>query len=192
MNPGKQVGSSCAVFTLTHFSRHAVLHGGGAGDPELLVKSGAGYCCRRGVAEKATRGVQRADGSDEKTVNERGSDRTHRSCENNGTVGVKTASRGHESREARSVRTWQRLRRLGLSLDREELRKSQHHGFTIANRNQSLQHLRAAGERNASAVRSKEHVVIPLSQPSGRLWQARSCKARQVQQEFTVFHCNVM
>ena len=42
-------------------------------------------------------------------VHERGSDRTHRSCENEGTVGVETAPRGHESREARAVRTWQRL-----------------------------------------------------------------------------------
>ena len=31
---------------------------------------------------------------------------THRSCENNGTVGVETAPRGPESRKAR---TWQRL-----------------------------------------------------------------------------------
>ena len=36
-------------------------------------------------------------------------DRTHGSRENNGTVGVETAPRGHESREARAVRTWQRL-----------------------------------------------------------------------------------
>ena len=40
---------------------------------------------------------------------ERGSDRTHRSGENNGTVGIKTAPRGHDSREVRAVRTWQRL-----------------------------------------------------------------------------------
>ena len=31
------------------------------------------------------------------------------SCENNGTVGVETAPRLHESRKARAVRTWQRL-----------------------------------------------------------------------------------
>ena len=31
------------------------------------------------------------------------------SRENNETVGVETAPRGHESREARAVRTWQRL-----------------------------------------------------------------------------------
>ena len=31
------------------------------------------------------------------------------SRENNGTVGVETAPRGHESRKARAVRTWQRL-----------------------------------------------------------------------------------
>ena len=31
------------------------------------------------------------------------------SCENDGTVGVETAPRGHESRKARAVRTWQRL-----------------------------------------------------------------------------------
>ena len=36
-------------------------------------------------------------------------DRTHGSRENNGTVGVETAPRGHESLEARAVRTWQRL-----------------------------------------------------------------------------------
>ena len=41
-------------------------------------------------------------------------DRTHGSRENNGTVGVETAPRSHEIREARAVRTWQRLRRLGL------------------------------------------------------------------------------
>ena len=40
---------------------------------------------------------------------ERGGDRTHGRRENNGTVGVETAPRGHESREARAVRTWQRL-----------------------------------------------------------------------------------
>ena len=33
----------------------------------------------------------------------------HGSRVNNGTVGVKTAPRGHESRKARAVRTWQRL-----------------------------------------------------------------------------------
>ena len=31
------------------------------------------------------------------------------SRENNGSVGVETAPRGYESREARAVRTWQRL-----------------------------------------------------------------------------------
>ena len=34
---------------------------------------------------------------------------THGSRENNGTVSVETAPRGHESREARVVRTWQRV-----------------------------------------------------------------------------------
>ena len=43
------------------------------------------------------------------TAMKRSSDRTHGSRENNGTVGVETAPRGHESREARAVRTWQRL-----------------------------------------------------------------------------------
>ena len=37
------------------------------------------------------------------------SDRTRGSRENNSTVGVETAPRGHESRESRAVRTWQRL-----------------------------------------------------------------------------------
>ena len=40
---------------------------------------------------------------------ERSGDRTHGSREKNGTVGVETAPRGNESREARAVRTWQRL-----------------------------------------------------------------------------------
>ena len=34
---------------------------------------------------------------------------THGSRRNNGTVGVETSPRRHESREARAVRTWQRL-----------------------------------------------------------------------------------
>ena len=40
-----------------------------------------------------------------KHCDERSGDRTHGSRENNGTVGVETAPRGHESREARAVRT---------------------------------------------------------------------------------------
>ena len=36
------------------------------------------------------------------TVNESGSDKTHRSCENDDTVGVETAPRGHESRGSQS------------------------------------------------------------------------------------------
>ena len=49
---------------------------------------------------------------------ERSGDRTHGSRENNGTVGVETAPRGHESRNARAVRIWQRLRKLGLLVQR--------------------------------------------------------------------------
>ena len=36
----------------------------------------------------------------------------------NGTVGVETAPRGHESRKARAVRTWQRLCRMGFHFQR--------------------------------------------------------------------------
>ena len=39
------------------------------------------------------------------TNDERSGDRTHGSRENNGTVGVETAPRGHLSLEARAVRT---------------------------------------------------------------------------------------
>ena len=49
---------------------------------------------------------------------ERSGDRTHGSRENNGTVGVETAPREHESRDARAARTWQRLRRMGLHVQR--------------------------------------------------------------------------
>ena len=66
-NSRKQVESSCAVFTLTHVSRHSVLHGSGAGHPGKLVKSGRGYWSRS--AEKTTRRAQRADGLFETTVN---------------------------------------------------------------------------------------------------------------------------
>ena len=44
-----------------------------------------------------------------KHCDERSGDRTHGSRENNGSIGVETAPRGHESREARAIRTWQRL-----------------------------------------------------------------------------------
>ena len=40
------------------------------------------------------------------------------SRENIGAVGVETAPRGHESRKARAVRTWQRLSRLGFHIQR--------------------------------------------------------------------------
>ena len=70
------------------------------------MKCGDGFYSRFGVAEKTTRGARRVDGRCETTVNERSSDRTHRSCENDGTVGVKTASRGRDSREARAVRSY--------------------------------------------------------------------------------------
>ena len=53
-----------------------------------------------------------------KHCDERSSVGTRGSFENSGTVGVETAPRGHESRKARAVRTWQRLWRLGFHIQR--------------------------------------------------------------------------
>ena len=52
------------------------------------------------------------------TAMKRSGDRTHGGRENDGSVGVETALRGHESREARAVRTWHKLCRLGLHVQR--------------------------------------------------------------------------
>ena len=68
-NHRKQVESSCVVYTLTHFSRRSVLHGSGVDYLGLLVNSGDGCFSRCSVAEKTTRGAQRADGRYEKSLN---------------------------------------------------------------------------------------------------------------------------
>ena len=49
---------------------------------------------------------------------ERSSDPTHGNCEIDGTVGVETAPRGHESRKASAARTCKDFRRLGLDVQR--------------------------------------------------------------------------
>ena len=53
-DPRKQDESSCAAYTLTHFSRQSVLHGSAASYPGLLEKSSNGDDSRCGVAEKTT------------------------------------------------------------------------------------------------------------------------------------------
>ena len=53
---------------------------------------------RRQLDELSAQMVEMRQQSVVKRCDERSGDRTHGSCENNGSVGVETATRGHESR----------------------------------------------------------------------------------------------
>ena len=86
------------------------------------TSSSDGFYSRSRDAETS---AWRAHGTDDwsastviKQCDERSSVGTRWSRENNGKVGVETAPRGQESREARAVRTWQRLWRLGFHIQR--------------------------------------------------------------------------
>ena len=64
---------------------------------------------RRQLDELTAQMIEMRQQSSRSSVGTRGS------RENYGTVGVETAARGHESRKARAVRTWQRLLTTGIS-----------------------------------------------------------------------------
>ena len=129
----KQFSSLCTAHFAPVLCRLPRLHGSGTGIPgigtliyslycSIGTSSGDGICSR---GRDAWTSAWRAHGTDDwststviKHCDERSSVGTHGSRENNGTVGVETAPRGHESRKARAVRTWERLWRLGFHIQR--------------------------------------------------------------------------
>ena len=94
-----------------------LLHGGGAAYLGVGVLSGVASAQQvemlRRQFDELTAQMTVVEHCDE-----RSGDRTHGSREINGTVSVETAPRGHESREVRVVRSWQRHRRLGFHVQR--------------------------------------------------------------------------
>ena len=128
----KQFSSLCTAHFAPVLRRFPLFNGSGAGIPGIGIMIYSWSCgflgyrvamastqevemLRRQLDELTAQMIEMRQQSSSTAMNA-AVPGTRWSRENNGTVGVETAPRGHETRKSRAVRTWQRLSRLGFHI----------------------------------------------------------------------------